>query len=235
MDVRTIHQEMTPSTLTARLSKRLMEEFGHLQPGEKLPTGQELARRFGVSLTVVREAISSLRSEGLVETRQGSGAFICRSARQRPFRIESTGASASAVGPEQIFELRTGIEMQAAALAAERGTASQHRAIRKALDGMKDAVAEGRDGVAEDVLLHRRIAEAAGNMLFSTFLDFLGEHIRDSIAVSRLDASVWLEQQQHVMDEHAAIVDAIFRRDATAARRAAEMHMANCLGRCSKR
>lgn len=233
MDAQVVSQELAQSSLSDRLSKLLTDEFQKLPPGEKLPSGQDLARRFGVSLTVVREAISTLKADGLVETRQGSGAFVSRTKRQRPFRIASSSDLVGAAGPEQIFELRTGVEMQAAALAAERGSTTQHRAIRKALDDMQTALVAGEDGVAADVLFHRRVAEAAGNRLFSSFLDFLGEHIRESIAVSRRDPAVWKAQQLHVMQEHELIVEAICRRDADAARTAAFRHMANCLERCS--
>lgn len=87
--------------------------------------------------------------------------------------------------------------------------------------------------MASDIQFHRRIAEAAGNMLFSSFLDFLGEHIRESIAVSRRDEAVWKAEQIKVMREHQAMVDAICSRDPEAARKAAFQHMVNCLKRCS--
>lgn len=220
------------NSLAERLILALRQQVlsGELQPGQRLPTGQELARRFGVSLTVVRESISSLRSDGVIETRQGSGSFVSKSARMRPFRIVDSTDSPS-VGPDQIFELRTGVEVQAAALAAERGTAAQLVAIREAFEAMQAAVNAGGDGVVEDIHFHRRIAEAAGNELFASFIDFLGEHIRDSIKGSREDAS-WSEHKGEVMYEHAAILDAIESRDVSAARDAAFQHMTNCLQRC---
>lgn len=233
MYAQVLSDELGKSSLADRLSKRLSEELLKMPPGEKLPTGQEISRRYGVSLTVVREAISTLKADGLVETRQGLGAFVSRSRRQRPFRIDSTPDVTGAIGPEQIFELRSGVEMQASALAATRGSAAQHKAIKKAFKDMQAALTSGADGVAEDVLFHRRIAEAAGNILFSSFLDFLGEHIKDSISGSRQDDAAWRAQQVNVMKEHEDIVDAICARDADAARDAANRHMVNCLTRCA--
>lgn len=225
-------QLVKSSSLSDRLSHALRHEIlsGELQPGQRLPTGQELARRFGVSLTVVRESISSLKSDGVIETRQGSGAFVSRSARLRPFRIAES-VDAGTVGPEQIFELRTGVEVQAAALAAERGSDAQLAAIGAAFDAMQAEIDAGRDGVAADVLFHRRIAEAAGNGLFASFIDFLGEHIRETIKDSREDAA-WKMHQAEVMAEHRGILDAIVARDVARARIAALRHMDNCLGRC---
>lgn len=223
------------STLTDKLSKALLDVInaGEFRPGEKLPTGQELARRFGVSLTVVRESISTLKADGIIETRQGAGAFVSKSAHLRPFRITPAGASEDqpAIGPEQIFELRTGVEMQAAALAAERASDEQLAAIRDAYTAMLADIQAGGDGVTADIQFHRAIAEAAGNALFGSFLDFLGGYIRESIKGSREDQA-WTEHQDAVMQEHHAIMQAICDRDVQAAREAAHAHMANCLQRC---
>lgn len=229
----TAQEGLAKPTLTDRLSQRLIDDIvsGVLQPGQQLPTGQALSKRFGVSLSVVREAISTLKAEGMIQTRQGAGAFV-RAVGARPFRLAAP--SALPVGPEKVFELRTGIEMQAAALAAERGTAAQRRAIQAAYKAMEAEVKAGHDGVAADVLFHRRIAEAAGNELFASFLDFLGDHIRSAIQASR-EGEAWAAHQAEVMAEHRALVEAIVARDANAARNAARDHMDHCLRRCLPR
>ncbi|KAB2875677.1 MAG: FadR family transcriptional regulator, partial [Bauldia sp.] len=110
-----------PRNLTSELASRLSEEIvaGKLAPGTRLPTEHELMRSFGVSRTVVREAIAALRSEGLVETRQGSGAFVAADSRRRPFRIDPEGLE-SVEQVLDVLELRICIEVEAAGLAAER-------------------------------------------------------------------------------------------------------------------
>ena len=221
------------TTLTDRLSKALLEEInaGAFQPGQKLPTGQALARRFGVSLTVVRESLSTLKADGIIETRQGAGAFVGRQAHMRPFRISTSGTATDAIGPEQIFELRTGAEVQAAALAATRGTDVQLAAIRSACEDMEKDVAAGGDGVQLDMMFHRRIAEATGNPLFVSFLAFLGHQIQETIATSR-QGGAWQAHQGEIMAEHRRLMESVCRRDEQAARDAAYAHMANCLTRC---
>ena len=88
---------------------------GRLPPGTRLPSGQEMAEQYGVSLAVIREAVSSLRAEGLIETRQGAGAFVARSSVNQPFRIQPTpGSRIEAM--RDIFELRRGVEVTAAGL-----------------------------------------------------------------------------------------------------------------------
>src|SRR4029077_20601313 len=119
-------------SLAHALVERLGAEIlsGRLAPGARLPNEQDLIATTGVSRTVVREAIAALRAEGLVVTRQGAGAFVAEGSR-RPFRIDSAdlGSLAEVLG---VMELRTGIEVEAAGLDAERAGAADLREIAAA-------------------------------------------------------------------------------------------------------
>ena len=159
---------------------------GRLAPGARLPTEQELMAAMGVSRTVVREAVAALRAEGLVTTRQGSGAFVAADASRVPFRIDPDGLSS--IGDVlEVMELRLAIEVEAAALAAERITPERlcpHRAGR--LRAIEAAIHRGEGAVNEDFAFHRAIAEASGNPRFAELLEFLGRHVipRQSVRVS---------------------------------------------------
>src|SRR5713226_1813194 len=121
-----------PRSLTHELILRLTADItsGRLPPGSRLPTEQEMIAATGVSRTVVREAVAALRAEGLVVTRQGVGAFVPENAR-RPFRVDFDGLSSL---PEviEVMELRTGVEIESAGLAAERASTDDVRAIERA-------------------------------------------------------------------------------------------------------
>src|SRR5262245_36664569 len=123
-----------PRSLTHALIERLTDQItaGELKPGAQLPTEQELIAATGVSRTVVREAVAALRAEGLVITRQGVGAFVAQTPR-RPFRIDG-GELQSLRDVIEVMELRTGVEVEAAGLAAERASATQLRAIKDAYE-----------------------------------------------------------------------------------------------------
>src|SRR5262245_38526137 len=84
--------------LTEEIVERIAGEIrsGRLAPGAKLPTEQKLMHAMRVSRTVVREAVAALRAEGLVTTRQGSGAFVAADARPAPFASIPTGSAPSA-------------------------------------------------------------------------------------------------------------------------------------------
>jgi hypothetical protein len=114
-----------PRSLTGELVARLTDDItsGKIPPGSRLPTEQELIAATGVSRTVVREAVAALRADGLVITRQGVGAFVPENAR-RPLRIDVDPLSPLRAVLD-VMELRTGIEIEAAGLAADRGSASR--------------------------------------------------------------------------------------------------------------
>src|SRR5712671_3621415 len=132
-----------PRRLTHELVERLTAEIvsGKLPPGARLPTEQEMIAATGVSRTVVREAVAALRAEGLVVTRQGAGAFVAEGVR-RPFRI-SADELRSLREVIEVMELRTGVEIESAGLAAERASADQLRAIERAFAAIEKAIAAG--------------------------------------------------------------------------------------------
>lgn len=217
-----------PRRRTAEIIERLAQEItsGGLPRGARLPTEQEMMAAFGVSRTVVREAVAALRAEGLVETRQGLGAFIAQDSRRRPFRIDLDERQ-SIVDIVDIMELRMAVEVETAGLAAERATARQVRQVGRALAAIDGAIAQGDAAVEEDFAFHCAIAGATGNRQFARFLEYLGRFIipRQSIRLepSRLpDPERYLET---IQSEHRLIHAAIEQHDPSAARAAMRNHL----------
>jgi DNA-binding FadR family transcriptional regulator len=225
-----------PRSLTHVLIERLTAQItaGELKPGAQLPTEQELIAATGVSRTVVREAVAALRAEGLVVTRQGVGAFVAQTPR-RPFRIDS-GELASLRDVIEVMELRTGVEVEAAGLAAERAGAAQLRAIRDAYAAVDAALTRGEAAVDQDFAFHCRIAEATGNPQFARFLDYLGRFIiprqtvRSSAGTPR-ERRAYLER---IQAEHRDILRAIRAQAPSRARAAMRSHLANSRKRYQK-
>ncbi|NMG73615.1 FadR/GntR family transcriptional regulator [Aromatoleum diolicum] len=199
---------------------------GEFPPHSHLPSEPVLAERFRVSRTVIREAVSRLKSEGLVETRRGSGTIVLEPNLATPFRID-VDVRDSAAAVLRVIELRRGIEAEMAALAAERRTATQLAQIRKALAAIDHATQAGGDGVAEDLALHTAISQATGNSLYTSLLNFLTQFIQAAIRVTRTNEAQRDDLAQHTRSEHAQLVDAIARKDVAAARAAALEHMEN--------
>ncbi len=197
---------------------------GEYLPRSRLPTEMELAARFGVSRTVVREAVARLKFAGLVESRQGSGLYVREPNRAMPFHIDP-GAPHSAGSVLEILELRRGLEAEAAALAAERRSRAQLVAIRGALRAIAREEAAGRDGVAADMAFHRAVARASGNRHFLALWDFVSQFLRVGMRATRANEARRADFSAQVRAEHRAVVEAIARRDPAAARAAVLRHL----------
>jgi DNA-binding FadR family transcriptional regulator len=181
---------------------------------------------------VVREAVAALRAEGLVITRQGVGAFVSAMPQQAPFRIDPERMQ-SLEEILNVMELRLGVEIESAGLAAERATKAQMKAIGAALDNIERASEGGKNAVDEDLELHRAIAAATGNPEFERFLQFIGRHLIPRRIVTGLPESMGGRRAylQIIQDEHRRIYEAVRDRDPKAAREAMRRHLTRSLER----
>jgi GntR family transcriptional repressor for pyruvate dehydrogenase complex len=218
--------------LSVQVARRLENEIreGRLSPGEKLPTEAKLVELFKVSRTVVREALSRLKSIGLVESRQGSGVYVHHQAAFEPLNFDPRLAD-SREAVLQIVEVRRALEAECAQLAATHRSPSDVVNLEHALAALDLAVANGKDGVEEDVLFHQAIAKAAGNPFLIGTLDFLAQFLRGGTQVTRANEARRADFAQAVRHEHHAIVKAIVDGDAKQAHRAATLHMRNAAKR----
>jgi GntR family transcriptional regulator, transcriptional repressor for pyruvate dehydrogenase complex len=219
-----------PRSLTTDLVQALGDRVrdGRWPAGTKLPTEGAIMTEFGVSRTVVREAISRLQAAKVLETRHGIGTFVLGQGEGNTFRI-APGQLATLQDVIAVLELRIGMETESAALAAMRRTPQQLAAIRSALAAVSAAIAEGRDGAGPDFQFHLEIARATGNAHFAELMATLGGTM---IPRARLEPAqpVSAEQQAYlrrINEEHENILHAIERQDPEAARAAMRTHLAN--------
>jgi GntR family transcriptional repressor for pyruvate dehydrogenase complex len=219
-----------PRTLAHQLVDSLGQRIrdGRLVPGAKLPTEAAFMAEFRVSRTVVREAISRLQAAGLVETRHGIGTFV----------VGPTDGSTFRIGREQLstlhdviamLELRIGVEVEAAGLAAQRRSAENLAAMHEALEAFNQAIEAGRDAVSADFQFHLEIMRATQNPHFANLMLTLGTTI---IPRARLDPAATADEARQaylrkVNAEHESILDAITNHDPEAARAAVRTHLAN--------
>ncbi|WP_432842965.1 FadR/GntR family transcriptional regulator [Dactylosporangium sp. CA-092794] len=203
------------SSAAADAARQIREMIvdGRLTPGQRLPAERELSEMLGISRPTLRETIRSLVSMNILRSRHGAGTFVAEL--DTATLLEPLGF-VLALNPrtvEELFEARLLLEPALAALAAERADAERVAAMRAALSGP--------DRVAADEALHRLVAEAAGNALLATMLQTLSGLGRASRALTSSRPGVL----RRTAAEHAAIVDAIERRDAPAAREAMAAHL----------
>jgi DNA-binding FadR family transcriptional regulator len=193
-------------------------------------------QEFGVSRTVVREAMSRLQASGLVETRQGVGTFVLASATPEP--LLALGARNVQVRQKlAMLELRISIEAEAASMAAVRRNDTHLTAMRSALDAFDTQRRAGGSTTEPDFQFHVQIAAATGNEYFEEVLTSLGNATipranpsdTSKPAAARFgEAQPMLESGKAITQrEHEAIFEAIRRSDAAAARAAMFMHLSN--------
>jgi GntR family transcriptional repressor for pyruvate dehydrogenase complex len=218
----------TPKSLSAEVVDRLAEQIasGKLPAGAKLPSEQEMMRGMGVSRTVVREAVAALRARGLVITRQGAGAFVDRDTSRQPYVIDPDGLG-SLDSVLDILELRMAVESEAAAIASERATNVQIKAIREAQRVFSRAISSGERAIKEDFAFHQAIALATQNNRFVEFLEFLGRLIipRQSIRSFEGNPDGPRKYLGQIEKEHEAIFHAIGAHSPGKAREAMRGHL----------
>ena len=208
---------------------------GAIQPGVKLPTESEIMARFDVSRTVVREAISRLQANRLVETRHGVGTFALAPEDSGNFKIAAVDfATVSDV--IALLELRISLETEAAGLAAQRRTESNLKAMQAMLDAFVAAIEGDSDALPSDFQFHMEIARATGNRHFADLMNYLGTMIIPRARVNTPNSAPEgrLAYLRRVHSEHENIYTAIHNQDTDAARAAMRTHLANSKDRLKK-
>ena len=200
---------------------RAMIGEGRLKSGDRLPPERDLAEKFVVSRTSVREALRALESLGLIEIRAGEGTFV------REISVESliqplavvVASQREAIG--ELFEARRLLEPLIAALAATRATPEERQEMERILDAQGKEVAAGGTGIAQDAQFHAAIGAAAHNRAITRIV----HAIMDLLAQSREDALATPGRPERSHQDHRRILHAVARRDADGARQAMVDHL----------
>ncbi|MEQ8719571.1 MAG: FadR/GntR family transcriptional regulator [Acidimicrobiales bacterium] len=201
--------------------ERLVDELG-LKPGSRLPSEREFAEQLSVSRQSIRQALASLESQGYVEIRHGSGAYLKATP---PSPSLSAALTDTLVGQNQnlphVMEARSALEPNAAYLAAQRRTDADVAAMEAALSNMEEEVDAGGIGQSGDREFHRAIWTAARSPVIENFLDRLG----DGIARVRDESLSQTGRPRESLAAHWRILEAIRSADPPGARNAMEQHM----------
>nr|WP_284506123.1 FadR/GntR family transcriptional regulator [Caballeronia sp. INDeC2] len=217
-------------SLTAQLVDALRTQIDakELKAGARLATEAEMVQRFGVSRTVVREALSRLQAAGLVETRHGIGTFVCDSGASPLLQLDPADVAGS-IDALAILELRISLETESAGLAAMRCDAARLATMRSALADFSRNVGAASDTVSPDLRFHMEIAHATGNRYFVEIMEHLGTRMipRTRITARPIPREHYAEYLMRVNREHEQIADAIERGDADSARTAMRLHLIN--------
>jgi DNA-binding FadR family transcriptional regulator len=203
--------------VVARLREAILN--GEYPPDSVLPSEGTLCESLGVSYTVVREAMRVLRSQGLVEVSQGrrprvkpAGTDVVRDSLETMLRRNSASL-------DDLTEVRRPLECEIAALAAVRATPEHMAAMEQAIADQQ-AASTRDEQVATDMQFHEWLARAAGNPVFLVMLSSVAGLLWESRR--KVFAHVGIK---HAIEGHRAVLEAVRRRDASAARQAMLSHM----------
>ena len=220
---------VTPRRLHEQVVDALVRSIvtGELAPGSALPAEPEMSAQFGVSRSVIREALRVLGEKGLVDVRHGSGTRVTAPERWDPLDPAVLGLLHGR-GPREgvlrdLLEARKIVECAVAALAAERATDEDVAALDAALVTMRDAIDDPARYVVGDSAFHLTLVRAAGNRVLERMTQPMHELL--SYAQALTDAIPGVLGR--ALDEHLAIAEAVRQRDAESARRAMHFHLAN--------
>jgi GntR family transcriptional repressor for pyruvate dehydrogenase complex len=191
-----------------------------LDAGDRLPAERELARRLGVSRTSLREALTALRIEGVIEVQHGNGIYLLRSPSETipPITADLTRANPSLPA---LGEVRNTLEALAAELAATRRGDDDLTRMVESIREMDAAIAAGEDGVEGDRRFHAAILDAARNPVLAELLGSLADGAAQ-IAAASLGRT---GQPPRSLAAHRLILDAIIVRDAELARGLMREHL----------
>jgi GntR family transcriptional repressor for pyruvate dehydrogenase complex len=217
---------------TSRLFEQIVQQVedsilnNQLKPGDQLPAERDLAQRFGVSRTAVREAVKTLREKGLVEAYTGRGTFVTNGTSQAirqsldlMIRINQQEGSAN------LAELRQVLEPEIAALAAPRIEEQLLSTMREAVVIMDRNLHDPDAYVEADLDFHLALAEAVGNPLILSLLDSIVGLLREQRSrIFKVDGGP--ERGQF---HHKRILAAIEKRDPDKAREAMRAHLKQVL------
>jgi GntR family transcriptional repressor for pyruvate dehydrogenase complex len=223
--------------LSERIVSVLRDQIlgGQITPGQKLPTEGQLTRTHGVSRTVIREAIASLAADGLVEARQGAGVFVLDHPTHAFGALKSENGKVSQA--INVLEVRMGVEIESAGLAALRRNAAQEARIQEAFFEFERLLSLGQATGKADFAFHREIAAATNNPFYVEILEALGDR---TIPCDR--TSPWFSPEVLTVKylvglqrEHLLILQAISACDPEAAREAMRAHLSAAQDRYRKR
>lgn len=208
--------------LSDKVSELMLETIlsQKLRVGDRLPSERELGSQFGVSRTVVREAVRALVAKGVIEVRSGSGLRVAAVDAAAVSESMSLFLRGGRVEFEKVHEVRAVLEVHLAGLAAERATADDVGRLRAAHESMVREATSTDAAARHDLEFHREIARATHNELFLLLLDSVGRSLIDIRRENLASGST-----ATTLEQHARILDAIHAHEQQAARDAMLVHL----------
>ncbi len=214
---------VTKANLSAQIASQLEEQIitQKLKTGDRLPGEIELAEQFGTSRNILREAITTLKERGLVQVRNGSGAYVVQPDAQVLGDVVNRLVALGSASIEEVYELRVALEVQSCGLAAVNATDEELVRLDQLIERMEQEYRDGQLWSKHDYNFHKELAVATHNKLFPEFLrplihivyDLSDKHPRD------------LDARLRGIAQHKRIVEALKQHNRDEAEKAMLNHL----------
>ncbi|MFQ5342140.1 MAG: FadR/GntR family transcriptional regulator [Anaerolineae bacterium] len=198
--------------------QRLIAE-GELRPGDRLPSETEMAERFGIGRSSIREAMRALQLLGVIEVIQGKGTFV-REAGILPLVVDWTRIAEIGVISE-VMEARQFLEVLLAQLAAERATDEDIDALRNALQHSRETISDLETNIRAGVDFHLALADAAHNQVLALMYRTIHDLYLETARRTRITSQIARER----LHDHELIFQAVTDRDPEAVAQAMREHL----------
>ena len=221
---RAVYKQIRAARLYEQIVQQIEESIvkGALKAGDQLPAERELAQRFGVSRTAVREAVKALREKGLVEAYSGRGTFITDGTTQAVRQsLDLMVKIGQPEGSTHLAEVRSILEPEIAALAAVRIQEPELATMREAVSVMDRAQQDPDAYIEADLDFHLALAEGADNPLILSLLDSIVGLLREQ----RLRIFKVAGGPERGQIHHKQILEAVEQHSAEKAREAMRAHL----------
>ena len=203
-----------------RLYEMIVDEHRY-EPGSKLPNENELSEALRVSRTTLREAISFLVAQGVLEIRRGKGTFVAEDLPAAGLDLTSLAGLRSRVRAKDLFEMRLIFEPATVALACQRASDEELRQILKKAERMERIAPQGGDRPQADHEIHRAIIKASHNEYMRRLYPIINSAVNEIMQIS--------QNRQHMQDialaDNRLILEFLLKRDEAGARHAMSIHM----------
>ena len=226
------HASSDESLLIAPIKKtRIAEEVadrirvlmldGTFPPGEPLPSERHLAERFGVSRGSIRDALRTLETIGLLETRHGQGTFPHELSVERLVAPLASVMAYRSDLQDELLDVRRMFEPAVARAAALRATDEDFADLQRILDTQRQKLKNGQSAIKEDTAFHAILARATRNRVVMSIMATLN----DLLVESRTQSLQQKGRPARSIDGHESVVAALRRRDPEGASQAMYNHI----------
>ncbi len=208
-------------SLGARTEDELMKYILQepVEPGQKIPNEYELAEKFGVGRSTVREAVKGLVSRGILEVRRGSGTYVINTN-----SVDDDPLGLSKIDDKyklalDLFEVRLMIEPEIAALACKNASEEELKRLKRLCDETEQLYRGGRNHISKDIEFHTCIARCSKNQVVEALIPIINTAV---YTFANLTNRLLKEE---TLETHRAVTDAVLKRDSVGARCAMMMHL----------